>query len=97
MWSVPSTTTPPPSVEAVYFLWLPEEQVVLWAHYSDDINPSEYQGNIGLFKGTLATNTPMIPMDSHHALSLNWLDINRMTRNRPYLDEAIRAAIALVA
>ena len=97
MWSVPSMTTPPPLVEAVYFLWLPEEQVVLWAHYSDDSSPAEYMGNIGLFKSTLATNTPMIPMDSHHALSLGWLDMHRMARNRPYLDDAIKAAIALVA
>lgn len=84
-------------LEAVYYLWLPEDNVVLWAYYSDDTSPTEYVGSLNMFKNTLANGTPMIPMDSHHALCLDWLTMDRMARNRPYLDDAIKAAIALVA
>lgn len=97
MWSIHSAATPPPSVEAVYYLWLPEDNVVLWAYYSNDTDPEEYIGTLHTYKNSLPTGTPMIPMDSHHALCLSWLTMDRMARNRPYLDDAIKAAIALVA
>ena len=97
MWSIQSTATPPPELAAVYYLWLPEDNVVLHALYFNDTDPQEYSGDLRMFRGSYADGTPFIPMDSHHALSLKWLTMDRMARNRPYLDDAIKAAIALVA
>jgi len=50
-----------------------------------------------MYLSTLVAGTPMIPVDTHHALEMGWVDMDRMARNRPYLDDAIKAAIALVA
>jgi len=97
-WQVEQETgyQPPPKVEAVYYLVLPTDNVVL--HSTDPTtNSVEYSGTLDMFESTLLTGTPMIPMDTHHALIQGWVDMARMARNRPYLDDAIKAAIALVA
>ena len=97
-WSTPAAVAPTPvTYEAVYFLVLEREQVVL---HSDELKswsgPMEWGGNLDSFMGTKAEGTPFIPVDPHTALSLGWLSSIRLANNMPYLDESIRAAIALV-
>ena len=93
-----SMNPPPAKVMAVYYLVLSSENVVM---NSTDLTsswaPSEYVGTLDQYMSTLISGTPLIPVDTHHALEMGWVDMARMSRNRPYLDEAIRAAIALVA
>lgn len=96
MWTI-QAPVPPPPLTAVYYLWLPEDNVILHALYFNDTEPLEFYGDLTMLRGNYPEGTPFIPMDSHHALCLKWLDIDRMARNRPYLDDAIKAAIALVA
>lgn len=99
-WEVEQDTgyTPPPKVGAVYYLVLPTDNIVMNSiNLNGSWAPSEYAGTFDQFIGTLLTGTPLIPLDTHHALLLEWVDIDRMARNRPYLDDAIKAAIALVA
>lgn len=99
-WEVEQDTgyTPPPKVGAVYYLVLPADNIVM---YATDLNsawvPSEYVGTLDMYISTLAAGTPLIPLDTHHALIMGWVNMDRMARNRPYLDDAIKAAIALVA
>ena len=99
-WEVDQDTgnTPPPKVSAEYYLVLSTDNVVLHAtDLSSSWVPTEYIGTFEMWKSTLMAGTPMIPLDTHHALELGWVDMDRMARNRPYLDDAIKAAIALVA
>lgn len=89
---------PPPKVGAVYYLVLSADNVVMnSSELQSTWTPSEYVGTLDMFLSTQITGTPMIPVDTHHALEMGWVDIDRMSRNRPYLDDAIKAAIALVA
>lgn len=99
-WEVEQDTgyTPPPKVGAVYYLVLPFDNVVINStDLTSSWTPSEYVGTLDMYMSTLMTGTPLIPVDTHHALLMGWVDMDRMARNRPYLDDAIKAAIALVA
>ena len=99
-WEVPQDAgyTPPPNVEAVYYLVLSADNVVINStNLSSSWQPSEYIGTLDMYLSTLVAGTPMIPVDTHHALEMGWVDMDRMARNRPYLVDAIKAAIALVA
>lgn len=96
-WEVVSSISPP-TLDAVYFLVLPDESVVL---YNTELikyaTPLCYSGDLSGFQSYHPQGTPLIPLDTHSALVLGWVDVDRMMRNRPYLDEKIKAAIALVA
>lgn len=87
----------PAQLQAVYYLVLPDEFKVLWANDLSMNGALEYVGEFTQFLTMQTYGTPMIPLDTHHALLLNWVDMDRMSRNRPYLDDAIKAAVALVA
>jgi hypothetical protein len=96
MWEVQGG--PPSTLSAVYYLVLPDDNKVLYAYeLHENTTPLENYGTFSGFKGVQAVGTPLIPVDTHHALLLGWVDIDTMARNRPYLDDAIKAAIALVA
>jgi len=95
-WHIP--VSDPVTVSAVYFLILPTDNVVLYGNSLDIYaTPMEFIGDFNGFAVSQGTGTPLIPMDTHTALSLGWVEMDRVVRNRPYLDETIRAAIALVA
>ena len=83
-------------MSALYFLVLPQDLVVLYAYDCNTSTPMKHVGNYDSFE-TIQRDAPLIPMDTHHALLMNWVDMDQMARNRPYLDDAIKAAIALVA
>lgn len=88
----------PVTLNAVYFVILPTDNVVLYGSSLDTYGtPLEYIGDFNSFAMSQIAGTPLIPMDTHTALSLGWVEMDRVVRNRPYLDETIRAAIALVA
>jgi hypothetical protein len=96
-WEVVSTYSPP-TLEAIYFLSLPDENAVLYhSELSNYTTPMYYAGDLSGFQSHYPQGTPLIPLDTHSALVLGWVDVDRMMRNRPYLDEKIKAAIALVA
>ncbi len=95
-WEIISSG-PPVQMQAVYYLVLPGDFKVLW---SNDLNMGpalEYMGDYTQFMTMQAYGTPMIPLDTHHAILLNWVTLDVMCRNRPYMDDAVKAAIALVA
>jgi hypothetical protein len=95
-WSIESA--PPSTMEAVYFLILPDEFVVLYnTELSEVMPPFIYNGDMQQFIGSQVPGSPLIPLDTHTAMTLNWVDLDRMSRNRPYMNDAIKAAIALVA
>lgn len=94
-WEVDNT--PPGSVSAVYYLVLPDEYVVLYNTELILNSSMTHNGDFNSFCSMRGIGTPLIPLDTHHALLLGWVDIDRMARNRPYLDDKIKAAIALVA
>ena len=96
MWGV---ITAEPAVNAAqYYLVLPTENIILYAtELGEYMSPAMHNGDFEGFKNMWASGTPLIPVDTHHALLLDWVDMDRMARNRPYLDDAIKAAIALVA
>lgn len=88
----------PNSYSAMYYLVLPEDNKVLYSYDLDNYKtPMEWLGDFNSFRTSQGTNTPYIPIDTHHAMLLEWVDLQTMSRNRPYLDETIKAAIALVA
>lgn len=92
-------TQAPPirTYQAVYYIVLPEDNKVLHSYEIGEYStPNEHLGDWGSFRNTYP-DCPLIPVDTHHALLLAWVDLPTMTRNRPYLDETIKAAIALVA
>lgn len=98
MWGVTDTNYLPPSADAHYYLVLPADNVVLYStELGEYSTPLSYCGGFDMFKGFVLQGTPLIPVDTHHALLMNWVDMDRMARNRPYMDDAIKAAIALVA
>lgn len=94
-WEI--NNAPPNSLSAVYYLVLPTDFKVLFSYELNNSTPMEYAGNFQQFTGSQPHGTPFIPLDTHHALLLEWVDMDTMARNRPYLDDAIKAAIALVA
>lgn len=82
---------------AQYFLLLPVENVVLYKHeISTSMAPTTFTGDFASF-ANMFPNSPLIPLDAHTALVLNWVNVERMSRNCSYLNDTIRAAIALVA
>ncbi len=96
MWAV--QTVQPTYQEAQYFLILESENKVLYANQLTPYSaPFEHFGDFASFVSMQGPDCPLIPVDTHTALSLNWVDMQRMVRNRPYLDETMKAAIALVA
>lgn len=97
-WDVYETPVSPVSRPAVYFLVLPDSNEVLYSYEISEFNaPMHHSGDFAYFINGQGSGVPLIPMDSHHALLLGWVTIDEMARNRPYLDDAIKAAIALVA
>lgn len=92
-WNVPSTA--PATMSALYFLVLPQDYEVLYS-YDPNGSPMVHSGDYNSFAINQG-EAPLIPMDTHHALLMDWVDMDRMARNRPYMDDAIKAAIALVA
>ena len=97
-WGVTDTTYQPTTTDAHYYLVLPTDNEVLYStELGEYTTPMVYAGTFDMFKGFVIQGTPLIPVDTHHALLMNWVDMDRMARNRPYLDDAIKAAIALVA
>ena len=87
----------PTSLMAVYYLVLPHENIVLYSTECSNHYTSTWTGDLDSFIYAQPTGTPVIPMDPHHAMLLNWVDMDRMARNRPYIDDSIQAAIALVS
>lgn len=94
-WEVPMSQ--PSTNSAVYFLELPTDYEILYAYDLGSSTPMVHNGDFNSFANSQGTGTPLIPMDTHHALLMDWVDMDRMARNRPYMDDAIKAAIALVA
>jgi hypothetical protein len=93
-WDVPSSA--PTTQSALYFLVLPTDCEVLYAYDPNGSPPMSHSGDYNSFAISHG-DPPLIPMDTHHALLMDWVDMDRMARNRPYMDDAIKAAIALVA
>lgn len=94
-WEISSAS--PVTSAAVYFLVLPDEFIVLYNTELNSSVPMTHNGDFNSFCSAQIFGTPLIPMDTHHSLLLGWVDMDRMSRNRPYLDDKIKAAIALVA
>jgi hypothetical protein len=93
-WEV--TTAAPTTLSALYYLVLPSDYEVLYAYDANGTPPMKHTGDFNSFAINQG-DCPLIPMDTHHALLMDWVDMDTMARNRPYLDDAIKAAIALVA
>lgn len=96
MWSIQEQVVAPRIIEAVYFLYLPVDGVVLHStELMGGIYHTAYEGLSSFI--SRHEDTPLIPVDIHLAVSLNWVKPDQMSKNMPYLDEKMRAAIALVA
>lgn len=93
MWSVESSQTPV-SYKAKYVFYLPVDQKVL---HSEVLNspPLYHYGSLDNFI-SFHYGSPIIPIDPHTALSLEWLSREEFVNNAPYLDETVKAAIKLV-
>ena len=91
-WSIRTTQ----SVDPVYFIRLPADYTFLWANNLTDSFPQNFIGDMYGFTNHVPRGTPLIPIDFHHALSMNWVTIDVVVRNMPYLDDTIKAAILLV-
>jgi len=87
----------PVTVTAIYYLVLPHENIVLHSPDCTNHYASTWTGDLDGFIYAQPTGTPMIPIDPHHAMLLSWVDMDRMARNRPYIDDSVQAAIALVS
>lgn len=96
MWNIPDAEYIVPSKEAVYFIWLPEDNEI---YYSSNLNnfgsPMMYNGSIENWARGQG-NCPMIPIDPHLALSLNWVTVDEMVRNMSYVTDTMKAALKLI-
>lgn len=93
MWQIeksqPSTQT------AVYFFALPVDGVVLNNHELTNA-PLRYYGNLQDWLQYEAYDKPVIPLDAHNVICLNWASPEEIVKNMEYLDDTVRAAIALI-
>ncbi len=86
----------PPTVPAAYFLFLPISSKLLWANNLNDWGtPTTFYGNIESWVSSM-NNAPLIPIDPHLALSLNWLTIDEMVMDMPYVNDHVKAALKLI-
>lgn len=93
-WRIESTQ--PSTLTAVYFFALPVDNVILWAEDLTSV-PTKYNGDLRWFLIYEVNDRPVIPLDMHNAICLNWLQPYELARNMEYIDDSIRAAVALVA
>lgn len=95
MWHIQSSTVQPPVRHAIYFVCLPEYNEV---RYNDEIDTSychTFNGSLNSFLRE-RNEHPLIPVDPFHAITLGWIDIKELSQNALFLNDKIRAAIALV-
>ncbi len=96
MWQIPADDYTPPSVSAVYFLFLPTANKCL---HSTELGryqtPSEYYGDPQGLSSSL-NNPPLIPVDAHLALSLDWITIDELAMQMPYINDSIKACLKLI-
>ena len=95
-WEIRDVNTAPPRLAAVYFIYLPVKDKCL---YSNEINkyqiPSENYGDPSQLQGTYP-NAPLIPIDPHLALSLGWIELDKMVGEMPYVTDILKACLKLV-
>jgi hypothetical protein len=95
MWHVADAEYTAPTLEAVFFLWLPHDNEILYANTLEKWqSPLRYNGEIKNW--SLGQNGPLIPIDPHLALSLEWLTVDEMVMNMPYVTDNIKAALKLI-
>lgn len=94
-WKITTESNTKQDHHAVYYLVLPESCEVL---HTDDLSysPHCHVGDFTSFRHTHTVETPLIPVDPHHAICMDWVDARLMAKNMMYLSEEIRAAVALV-
>ena len=96
-WQVTESVDVAPQIySAVYFIHLTGSNKCL---YSSEMNhygaPTSMYGDIE----QLAANfpgCPLIPVDPHHALSLNWITVDEMATEMPYINDNIKACLRLI-
>ena len=81
---------------AVYFLYLPVSNRCLWSNQLSKFQlPISTYGDPSNLETTFS-DAPLIPVDLHLALSLNWITIEEMADEMSYINDTIKACLKLV-
>lgn len=95
-WSIVEQYSPPTLREAMYFFYLPHDnEVVYHTTLSPHVKPQRYYGGLDAWLGG-NSGAPIIPVDTHLAIVLGWVDSHTLVRNMEYVSDNVRAAIKLV-
>lgn len=90
------TEIAPQRYAAVYFIYLPVSNKCLYSEeLSDFLAPMVYLGDVGGLSA-LKENHPLIPIDPHFALSLDWIELDKMIDEMPYVTDSLKACLKLI-
>lgn len=97
MWHITEPVTVAPlTLSAVYFIYLPVSSKCL---FSEDLaeytSPQTNYGDPNQL-ASMKDNHPLIPIDPHLALSLNWITLDEMAMEMPYINDNVKACLKLI-
>lgn len=96
MWHVSDSTITPQTFSAVYFIYLPVSNKCLFSEQLDKYSiPMENYGDPNQLVST-KPNHPLIPIDPHLALSLEWISLDDMAVEMPYINDSVKACLKLI-